>query len=166
MDAPKNIQDFNTITGLIFDHLYQRFPEKVPLHMHEVLLEMDVEIETETRQIESQELTYTTVYTKNGVDITTFFSASISWLTEERFILRHDPEVRSINDLKPVIYTLSAMTLTALSLTPNALASEGSLGTQISDAVKDARTEAGRSAIGELVGQAIGGAIRGFGGAG
>ncbi len=76
---------------------------------------------------------------------------TLKWLQEEGFVIEDRSQ-----------YTLSARALHVLNASPASL--DRTLGSKLTDAVKDAGSETGRAVIGQTVGLILGAAARGWSG--
>ncbi|MEM1284957.1 MAG: hypothetical protein AAGH43_06185 [Pseudomonadota bacterium] len=164
MSTPQNIQDFNTVTGLIFSHLYSRFPEAAEIEVHRLFTWAN--FEQGDVVYPDGEMPMDDVYPTmaSGAPVDVFVRSSIGWLRDEGFLTEYEPVDPQTNHQPR--YRLSAKAFTALSMTPTSLEGSQTLGARMGEVAKEAGTEAGRSAIGELVGLTIGATARGFIGSG
>jgi hypothetical protein len=145
------ISDFNTVTGLIFDQLYQSFPTPSPIRVEAIADAMGLKALEVQEGDEPWMPTVGEPYEAlpSGRALVDFVDATIRWLSEEGFI-RTGTFRESV---------LTAKALTIMNATPDSLNGE-SLGATLSGAAKSAGTEAGRAAISETVGQIIGAAAK------
>lgn len=147
------ISDFNTVTGLIFDQLYQSFPEPSPISVAAIAEAMGLKALEVQKGNEPWEPDIGEPFEAlpSGRALSEFVDATIHWLSEEGFVRTG----------RFGLSVLTAKALTIMNATPDSLNGE-SLGATLSGAAKEAGTEAGRAAISETVGQIIGAAAKAF----
>jgi hypothetical protein len=133
---PANIAEFNTIVGLLFAQLYERFP--IPIeHIQRQLIASGMGVSTAT---------WETHILPSGRPFSEVLASSLNWLTEEGYIRSRGP-----GSYEEVALTQKA--LAALNAVPQGLSA--SVGTSLVMATGGSGQN--WSGIGDLVGGVIGG---------
>lgn len=153
--AGENIDYFNEMVGLIFDHLYREFPVRTIIDAETIAKAMKVGVSHPKPGPLTIEMDTSPRFEPlpNGADFLTVLKHCRWWLQEEDFIRGGDE-----NGVGMVQLTTKAFL--AMNAQPAAL--DRSLGSKLGDAVKSAGTETGRAVICETVGQILGAAAKGF----
>jgi hypothetical protein len=129
---PANIREFNEITGVIFAQLYAAFPDLTDINADRVAQALG---HSRQDQLES------------GRTFAAMLSLTAGWLASEGFI-------HPFGDHALSRVCLTAKALAAMNVTLEKLS--GSLGSQITDTVKEGPSEAGKRRLAELVGSLLG----------
>lgn len=152
-DAPKRIDHFNTMVGLIFAQLYDNFP--LPIYLDEAAIADAMDVPKQEVDVGMLRKQYNFGQLSSGDNFYPVLSGARIWLRDEGFI-------RARGELASIDLVLTSKALTVMNATPIGLSSSESLGSQLSSAAKGADKSAGNAAIGDLVGQVIGGVTKGL----
>jgi hypothetical protein len=129
---PPNIREFNEITGVIFAQLYGAFPDVIDIKADTVAHILGHSLQDKL---------------ESGRTFAAMLSLTAGWLASEGFI-------RPFGDHPRSRVGLTSKALAAMNAVPEKL--KESLGSQISEAVKDGTSEAGKRKLAELVGSLLG----------
>jgi hypothetical protein len=136
-DVPLNIQEFNTITGLIFAQLYKAFPANEDIDKVGIAKAMGV-VGNDWGQYKLP----------SGRSFNEVFGATITWLNIEEYI-------RSFGTHPSERVLLTTKGLAAMSSVPSGL--KEALGIELRKAVEQQGSNFDVSRIGDLIGSIFGG---------
>jgi hypothetical protein len=139
---PPNIQEFNTIAGLVFAQLYEALPSRKNIDFDRVAREMGVE----GKDWSAHKL-------PSGRGLRATISETIDWLNAEEFIRSHGLS-------PPEQVTLTTKGLAVMNAVPEGLKEK--LGVELTKAV-DQKSYSG---IGDLIGGILGGFTKSMGSGG
>ncbi|PVB59733.1 hypothetical protein [Labrenzia sp. 011] len=148
-----NIDDFNTITGLIFAQLYANFPVKEDLDEAAIAKALGIEIIDVSSKDWPDPKIFNFGEISPGLPLRRVLWAACIWLRDEGFI-RADGESANIE------MVLTTKALSAMNAHPKSL--EEPLGKRLQSAAKTAGTEAGKKAISETASLIIGAVAKSF----
>ena len=134
-EAPKNIQEFNTIAGLIFAQLYVAFPVLVDIDRNSIAQAMGAAGGDWTHKLPS------------GRSVSEMLAYTISWLTAEEY-------TRAAGSHPAERVTLTSKGLAAMNAVPAGL--KQSIGAALTKATEQG-SQSNHSAIGDLIGVLLGG---------
>ena len=132
MSEPANIREFNEITGVIFAQLYAAFPDLIDINPDTI-----ARVLGHSPQDKLQ----------SGRTFMAMLSLTAGWLASEGFIHPFGDHPRSR-------VGLTSKALAAMNAVPEKLSA--SFGSQITEAVKEGSSEAGKRKLAELVGSLLG----------
>jgi hypothetical protein len=135
-EAPSNIQEFNTIAGLIFAQLYRAFPVLVDIDRPGIATAMGVVGDDWSKH-----------KLPSGRSFSDMLAYTISWLTAEEY-------TRAAGGHPAERVTLTSKGLAAMSAIPSGL--KQTLGTELSKATEQGSTS-NLAGIGDLIGGFFGG---------
>ena len=140
-NLPPNIEEFNTITGLIFAQLYQAFPVQVPhIDRQAIAAVMDVGGDQ-------------SVKLKSGRSFADVLGSTVTWLIEENFIISRGP-------LAGERAVLSEKGLSALNAVPSGL--KQPLGSELAEAARGDSSSGIAARIAEVMGSFSGGFTKSY----
>jgi hypothetical protein len=141
---PPNIQEFNTIAGLVFAQLYEAFPSRKNIDYDRVARAMGVE----GNDWSAHKL-------PSGRGLRATISETIDWLNSEEFIRSHGLS-------PPERVTLTTKGLAVMNAVPEGLKEK--LGVELTKAINKAPSSGvNMSAIGDLMGSFFGGLVKSIG---
>jgi hypothetical protein len=138
---PPNIQEFNTLAGLVFAQLYEAFPSRKNIDYVRVARGIGVEGDD-----------WSAHKLPSGRALRATISETIDWLNAEEFIRSHPSEQ----------VTLTTKGFAAMNAVPEGLKEK--LGVELTRAINKAPSSGvNMSGIGDLMGSFFGGLIKSFG---
>lgn len=149
--ANRNIDFFNEIAGLVFAQLYEAFPIPIEIDRVSIAEQMAVEMGAPIRGDSPVRRVQSFGQLPNGVPFYQMSNATLIWLRDEGFI-----KARGEWCDRDVCLTSKALAI--LNATPDFM--QQSLGSKITEAVKETGAEARREGISKVVGEILGAAAK------
>jgi|ERR1700758_5027657 hypothetical protein len=137
---PPNIEEFNTIAGLIFAQLYEAFPVPIDIDTEGIARAMGVAGDLTSHKMSS------------GRNFSEIMVQTFCWLNDEQYIRTPSAVYKQV--------TLTTKGLGAMSAIPSGL--KKSVGTELSNAVKEG-PQPDLSRISDLAGSFLGGFMKSIG---
>ena len=152
-DAPKNIENFNLIVGLVLLQLYESFPVEHDIDEEKIANAIGVAKESSAEELWPGQFIYNYGEVPGGGNFREFLWATLKWLRSEGII-------RARGDIADRDVVLSAVGLELMKRTPTSLGS--SFGDKLVEAGKDIGTDVGKSALSNVVGEFTGYVAKGL----